>query len=92
LDKCKLNFYQYLNCEELICDKEVRFVATGLTAGGSLKPIKYQNGIYYLNTFFASHGILRNMQVRYSVEQIKKLRPEIKNVIDKYQRISDKKF
>lgn len=91
LSKYNLKEYQYLTSEELIKDKEVRFIATGLTAGGSLKPIKYQHGIYYLNTFFASHGILRNMQVKYSVEQIKKIRPEIKTVIDKYQRTYDKK-
>lgn len=90
--KCNLVNYQYLTSAELINDKEVRFIATGLTAGGSLKPIRYQHGIYYLNTFFASHGILRNMQVKYSVEQIKKLRPEIKTVIDKYQRSYDKKI
>lgn len=89
--KCNLKPYQYLTSAELIADKEVRFVAAGLTAGGSLKPLKYQHGIYYLNTFFASHGILRNMQVKYSVEQIKKLRPEIKTVIDKYQRTYNKK-
>lgn len=89
--KCNLVNYQYLTSEELVNDKEVRFIATGLTAGGSLKPIKYQHGIYHLNTFFSSHGILRNMQVRYSVDQIKKLRPEIKTVIDKYQRSYDKK-
>ncbi|MBE4703841.1 fructose-bisphosphatase class II [Spiroplasma platyhelix] len=89
--KCGLKNYQYLTSEELINDEAVRFIATGLTAGGSLKPIKYQHGIYHLNTFFASHGILRNMQVKYSIEQIKKLRPEIKTVIDKYQRSYEKK-
>ena len=86
LAKYQLKKYQYLSCHELINDKEVRFIATGLTAGGSLAPIKYQHGFYYLNTFFASHGILRNMQVKYSIEQIKKLCPEIKMIIDKYQR------
>lgn len=91
LSKYSLVNYQYLTSAELISDKEVRFIATGLTAGGSLKPLKYHHGTYYLNTFFTSHGILRNMQVKYSVEQIKKLRPEIKTVIDKYQRNYDKK-
>lgn len=89
--KCNLVNYQYLSSSDLINDREVRFVATGLTAGGSLKPIKYQHGLYHLNTFFASHGILRNMQVKYSVEQIKKLRPEIKTVMDRYQRTYKKK-
>lgn len=89
--KHQLKYNQYLSSEELINDKEVRFIATGLTAGGSLRPIKYHHGMYFLNTFFASHGILRNMSVKYSVEQIKKLRPEIKTVIDKYQRNHDKK-
>lgn len=89
--KCNLVNYQYLTSSDLINDPEVRFVATGLTAGGSLKPIKYQHGFYHLNTFFASHGILRNMQVKYSVEQIKKLRPEIKTVMDRYQRTYEKK-
>lgn len=91
LAKHNLKPYQYLTSKELINDQEVRFIATGLTAGGSLKPIKYQQGVYYLNTFFVSHGILRNMQVKYSVEQIKKLRPEIKSVIEKYQRTDNKK-
>lgn len=86
LKKYQLYYHQYLTSDELIKDKEVRFIATGLTAGGSLKPIKYQHGIYHLNSFFSSHGIYRNMQVTYSVEQIKKLRPEIKTVIDNYQR------
>lgn len=91
LRKYNLVNYQYLSSSDLISDREVRFVATGLTAGGSLKPIKYQHGLYHLNTFFASHGILRNMQVKYSVEQIKKLRPEIKTVMDRYQRTYEKK-
>lgn len=86
LTKYHLWYNQYLTSDDLIKDKEVRFIATGLTAGGSLKPIKYQHGIYNLNSFFSSHGIYRNMQVAYSVEQIKKLRPEIKTVIDNYQR------
>ncbi len=86
LAKYHLHYNQYLTSNDLIKDKEVRFIATGLTAGGSLKPIKYQHGIYNLNSFFSSHGIYRNMQVTYSVEQIKKLRPEIKTVIDNYQR------
>lgn len=90
LQKYNLQYNQYLTSNDLINDKEVRFIATGLTAGGSLKPIKYHHGTYYLNTFFASHGILRNMQVTYSIDQIKKLRPEIKTVIDKYQRNYDK--
>lgn len=86
LAKYHLHYNQYLTSNDLIKDKEVRFIATGLTAGGSLKPIKYQHGIYNLNSFFSSHGIYRNMQVTYSIEQIKKLRPEIKTVIDNYQR------
>lgn len=86
LQKYNLNHYQYFSAKQLINDDNVRFSATGLTAGGSLRPLKYKNGIYYLNTFFSSHGILRNMKVQYSVEQIKKLRPEIKTVIDLYKR------
>ncbi|MDQ7982656.1 MAG: fructose-bisphosphatase class II [Spiroplasma sp.] len=86
LAKYQLHYQQYLTSSDLINDKEVRFIATGLTAGGSLKPIKYQHGVYKLNSFFSSHGIFRNMQVTYTIAQIKKLRPEIKTVIDNYQR------
>lgn len=90
LKKLDLKYYQYFTSDQLVNDQEARFVATGLTAGGSLRPLKYHHGIYYVNTFFASHGILRNMKVRYTIEQIKKLRPEIKTVIEKYQRKSRK--
>lgn len=86
LTKYQLQYGQYLTSIDLIKDNEVRFIATGLTAGGSLKPIKYQHGIYHLNSFFSSHGISRNMHVTYTVNQIKKLRPEIKTVIDNSQR------
>ncbi len=67
-------------------DENICFVATGLTAGGSLSAIKYYYGTYYVNTFFVSHGVVRNMKVTYSVDQVNKLLPSVAKIMKIYNK------
>ncbi|ATZ16611.1 fructose-1,6-bisphosphatase II [Entomoplasma freundtii] len=71
---------------DLVNDPRTRFFAAGITAGGTLKPIDYLNGKFYINTFMASHGIVRNLTTTYDVSQINNLKPEVKYLFDKYHR------
>lgn len=86
IKKYKLAYNKYYFASDLVKDKNVRFVATGLTAGGSLLAIKYYSDTYYLNTFFVSHGVVRNMQVTYSVKQVNNLLPTIAKVMKIYNK------
>lgn len=86
INKYKLSYHQYYFAKDLVNDENVRFVATGLTAGGSLKAIKYYYGTYFLNTFFVSHGVIRNMKVTYSVDQVNKLLPSVAKIMKIYNK------
>ncbi|MBP1527334.1 fructose-bisphosphatase class II [Spiroplasma endosymbiont of Dactylopius coccus] len=86
IKKYKLSYNKYYFAKDLVKDENVRFVATGLTAGGSLKAIKYYYGTYYLNTFFVSHGVVRNMEVTYSVSQVNKLLPSVEKIMKIYNK------
>lgn len=74
--------------KDLVNDDHVRFIATGLTAGDSLKIIKYYHGTYYLNTFFVSHGLIRNMFVTYSISQVNKLLSDVKTIMEIYSKFN----
>lgn len=71
---------------DLVDDSRTRFFAAGLTAGGTLKPINYLNGKFYVDAFMASHGIVRKIDSIYDVNQINNLKPDIKYLFDKYKR------
>ncbi|AKX34456.1 fructose 1,6-bisphosphatase II [Spiroplasma litorale] len=71
---------------DLVSDYRTRFFAAGLTAGGSLKPISYKKGKFFVNAFMASHGIVRNFNTVYDVNKVNGLKPDIKYLFDKYKR------
>ncbi len=86
LEKYNLDFDSILHDLDLIDDHKVRFFAAGLTAGGTLKPVDYKNGKFYVNAFMSSHGIVRNFNSIYDVKKVNSLKPEIKFLFDKYKR------
>ncbi|WP_339034611.1 fructose-bisphosphatase class II family protein [Spiroplasma endosymbiont of Cantharis rufa] len=86
LEKYNLDFDSILHDLDLIDDHKARFFAAGLTAGGSLKPVDYKNGKFYVNSFMSSHGIVRNFNSIYDVKKVNSLKPEIKFLFDKYKR------
>ncbi len=88
MTKYKLSYDKYYFAKDLVNDDHVRFIATGLTAGGSLKSIKYYHGTYYINTFFVSPGVIRNMQVTYSVSQVNKLLPGVETIMKIYNKFN----
>ncbi|WP_338985426.1 fructose-bisphosphatase class II family protein [Spiroplasma endosymbiont of Diplazon laetatorius] len=86
LEKYNLDFDSILEDLDLVADDRARFFAAGLTAGGSLKPVDYKDGKFYVNAFMSSHGIVRNFNSVYDVEKVNGLKPEIKFLFDKYKR------
>ncbi|WP_425381347.1 hypothetical protein [Spiroplasma endosymbiont of Polydrusus pterygomalis] len=86
INKYKLLYHQYYFAKDLMKDENVRFIATSLTAGGSLNTIKYYYGIYYIITFFVSHGVVRNMKVTYSVDQVNKILPSVAKIMKIYNK------
>ncbi|AUM62485.1 fructose-bisphosphatase class II family protein [Spiroplasma monobiae] len=86
LDKYNLDFDSILDDFDLVADKSARFFAAGLTAGGSLKPVDYKDGKFYVNAFMSSHGMVRNIDSVYDIEKVNVLKPEIKFLFDKYKR------
>ncbi|WP_338969346.1 fructose-bisphosphatase class II [Spiroplasma endosymbiont of Labia minor] len=86
LAKTKFSFGNYYEDFDLVADLRTRFFAAGLTAGGSLKPVVYNRGIYYVNAFMASHGVIRNIFSQYNKENISNLKPAIKYLLEKYER------
>lgn len=86
MSKHQLDFDKVLNDTDLIIDPTTKFFASGITAGGSLKPVDYIDGKFHISTFMSSHGIVRNIRTIYDVEQINSLKPEIKYLFDKYKR------
>lgn len=88
MTKYKLSYDKYYFAKDLVNDDHVRFIATGLTAGGSLKSIKYYHGTYYLNTFFVSHGVIRNMFITYSISQVNKLLSDVKTIMEIYSKFN----
>ncbi|AUB31369.1 fructose-bisphosphatase class II family protein [Spiroplasma floricola] len=86
LEKHNLDFDSILEDLDLVADHRTRFFAAGLTAGGSLKPVDYKNGKFYVNAFMSSHGIVRNFNSVYDVKKVNDLKPEIKFLFDKYKR------
>ncbi|WP_339021442.1 fructose-bisphosphatase class II family protein [Spiroplasma endosymbiont of Atherix ibis] len=86
LEKHNLDFESILDDLDLVADHRTRFFAAGLTAGGSLKPVDYKNGKFYVNAFMSSHGIVRNFNSVYDVKKVNDLKPEIKFLFDKYKR------
>lgn len=84
--KHQIDFTTILTDLDLINDHRVRFFAAGITAGGTLKPINYKNGKFYVNAFIASHGIVRNIKTIYDVKKVNELKPDIKYIFEKYKR------
>ncbi|QBQ07494.1 fructose 1,6-bisphosphatase II [Spiroplasma gladiatoris] len=86
LEKHNIDENTILDDLDLISDPRARFFAAGITAGGSLKPIDYKNGKFYVNAFMASHGIARNIKSVYDIKKVNALKPGIKSIFDKYKR------
>ncbi|ASP28581.1 fructose 1,6-bisphosphatase II [Spiroplasma corruscae] len=86
MSKHKIDTSTILNDRDLVSDDRTRFFAAGLTAGGSLKPITYKKGKFFVNAFMASHGIVRNFNSIYDVNKVNGLKPDIKFLFDKYKR------
>lgn len=84
----KHNFaYQTVyNDHDLISDPTTRFFATGVTAGGSLKPIYIKNNAYYLHSFIASYGVIRNIMTVYDIQALKNINININDVLQQYAR------
>ncbi|QGS51708.1 fructose-bisphosphatase class II [Spiroplasma tabanidicola] len=86
IEKHNIDFDTILEDLDLIADERARFFAAGITAGGSLRPIDYKNGKFYVNAFMASHGIARNIKSVYDIKKVNALKPGIKSIFDKYKR------
>ncbi|AOG60202.1 fructose 1,6-bisphosphatase II [Spiroplasma helicoides] len=86
VDKHKIDFETILEDIDLVADNRTRFFAAGITAGGSLKPINYKDGKFFVSAFMSSHCIVRNVQSVYDVKKVNELKPEIKFLFDKYKR------
>ncbi|AKU80115.1 fructose-bisphosphatase class II family protein [Spiroplasma turonicum] len=86
MSKHNIDTSSILSDYDLVSDERTRFFAAGLTAGGSLKPIKYKKGKFFVNGFMASHGIVRNFSSIYDVNKVNNLKPDIKYLFDKYKR------
>ncbi|AHB36137.1 fructose-bisphosphatase class II family protein [Spiroplasma apis] len=86
LSKHNIDFTTILSDIDLVADNRTSFFASGLTAGGTLKPINYKDGKFFVNAFMASHGIVRNIKSVYDVKKVNTLKPEIKYLFDKYKR------
>ncbi|ARU92047.1 fructose 1,6-bisphosphatase II [Spiroplasma clarkii] len=86
ISKHKIDFETILTDLDLISDHRTRFFAAGITAGGTLRPINYKNGKFFVNAFIASHGIVRNIFTVYDVKKVNELKPDIKYLFEKYKR------
>ncbi|AHI52651.1 fructose-bisphosphatase class II family protein [Spiroplasma culicicola] len=86
LEKHNIDFDLVFEDTNLVNDQRTRFFATGITAGGTLKPINYRNGKFYVNAFIASHGIVRNIKTIYDIKKVNGLKPDIKYLFEKYKR------